>query len=168
MDLAPSLKPHQLERMINEIEVRRLYIGASLNQLVERYPGKPGTPAIKQILARLIPGGDVSRSDTEALLFSAILDSLLPRPRFNVRIQLPDGSIYEPDAAWSSPKTIVELDTRSYHSQRMSFDRDRERMRALSVAGWIVVPVTGIQVDQELDRVIADIGRVLAARSPTS
>jgi hypothetical protein len=59
----------------------------------------------------------------------------LPRPEVN---QIVAG--YEVDMLWRPQRLIAELDGRAYHED--SFEEDRERDAALTVAGFRVVRVT--------------------------
>jgi len=49
-DLAGSVRKRELERAWNEMEVRRLTSRVSVPQLLKRYPGRPGAPALRHLL----------------------------------------------------------------------------------------------------------------------
>lgn len=51
LDFAAVSPPHHVERAMTEAEVRRLGDPVGVQQLLDRYPGRPGTPTIKRILA---------------------------------------------------------------------------------------------------------------------
>jgi len=53
---------------------------------------------------------------------------------------------YEVDAHWPDARLIVELDGWEFHSDRQSFEKDRERDAVLQSAGWRVVRVTDRQL----------------------
>lgn len=71
LDLAGVIDRRQLERAIHEAEVRRLWDALSLVDLVNRYPRRKGTPAIRAILAALDQGLNLTRSE---------FGGALPRP----------------------------------------------------------------------------------------
>ncbi len=155
-DLASVLRERQLERAINEAEVRRLWDRTSLAALLERYPRHRGNPIIRSALERRRQGATVTRSELEEL-FVELLDAAgLPRPELNALIE---G--FEVDAVWRDRRLIVELDGRGFHSTAAAFERDRARDRALQAAGWRVVRLTYRQLRDMPEAVLADLRRLL-------
>jgi predicted transcriptional regulator of viral defense system len=59
LDLATILQPTQVERAINEAEVRHLGDRLSLPDLLERYPDRAGTRTIRAILRELQSGARI-------------------------------------------------------------------------------------------------------------
>ena len=53
---------------------------------------------------------------------------------------------YEPDALWPDERLVVELDSYGIHTTRQAFEKDRERDRMLTMAGYRVVRVTWRQL----------------------
>lgn len=77
-DLAGTLDEREVERAWNEMEVRQYRVRLSVPDLIERYPGRPGTV----LLARLAVGEPVgiTRNELEEA-FLALVDRFgLPRP----------------------------------------------------------------------------------------
>jgi very-short-patch-repair endonuclease len=155
-DLAAVLRERQLERAINEAEVRRLWDHTSLAALLDRYPRHRGNPIIRAALERRREGATVTRSELEEL-FVELLDAAgLPRPELNAVIE---G--FEVDAVWRDRRLIVELDGRGFHSTATAFERDRARDRALQAVGWRVVRLTYRQLRDAPEAVLADLHRLL-------
>jgi hypothetical protein len=78
-DLAAVLSRREMERVMNEAEVRGLTSRLSLPHLLERYPGRRGNAVLRDLLADKEPGG-ITRNDFEER-FVALLDAhRLPRP----------------------------------------------------------------------------------------
>jgi hypothetical protein len=73
LDLAAIVSAHHLERAANEAERRRLTSPTSLDALVARYPGRPGTPAIKHLLEARRIDANVTREELERR-FGVFLD----------------------------------------------------------------------------------------------
>ena len=61
-------------------------------------------------------------------------------------VQVAGGVIVHPDLAWPEFKVALEYDGQ-WHDDRRQFHRDRDRLRWLAAAGWLVVPVTRTSVD---------------------
>jgi hypothetical protein len=138
LDLAAVLPPDQLERAVNEAEVRRLLRPVQLQRLLERYPRRHGTPPLSAILdAR----AGITRSELEARFARLARSAGLSRPELNGVVQA-GGRSLECDCVWRPQRLIVELDGRAFHATAAAFERDRARDRRLQVAGWAVVRVT--------------------------
>jgi hypothetical protein len=142
-DLAATLTAQQLEAAANEAEIKRLTSPTSLAALLARYPRRPGAESLRRLIEnRHAIGRQVTRSELE-VAFLAFLDAhALPRPRTNVEIDVGTGGAPMVDAAWDEHGLIVELDSYGIHATRRSFEADRDRDRALTVAGWRVVRIT--------------------------
>jgi very-short-patch-repair endonuclease len=160
LDLAPMLSRSRLESAFNEIEVRRLTSRRSLPELLDRYPRRPGSAAVRLLLAGRSVEGSVSRNEFEER-FAILLDSVgLPRPRFNADLAV-RGRFYEVDCLWDRQRAIVELDGHAVHGTRRAFEEDRERDRILMAEGWRPTRVTWRQLRDEPEAVVGDLRRLL-------
>ena len=135
LDLAGVLDRHQLQRAMNEAEVRRL---PGPFKLVQRYPRKKGTGAL-----RALAPPTHTRSDLEARFATFLSDHRFPTPLTNTLIE---G--IEVDAVWPDRRLIVELDSYEFHRTRQAFENDRRRDRRLTAAGWRVMRVTWRDLDE--------------------
>jgi predicted transcriptional regulator of viral defense system len=155
LDLAAVLGPQQLERAATEAEIQRLGSAVTLDALVRRHAGRPGTAALRKLLQRRAIGRNVTRRELE-LRFLAFLDAHgLPRPRVNATLDLPPRP-REVDCLWPDGRLVAELDGFATHGTRAAFEDDRARDRALQVAGYRVIRVTW--------RHLTEDGPVLAAQ----
>ena len=87
-DMAASSRPETIEAMLREAEYRRLHDALSLWDLLERYPRRRGSRAVRAALGRVQekPGRIRSRLEERFLPF---LDChRLPRPRFNAWLEV--------------------------------------------------------------------------------
>lgn len=156
LDLAAILPPHQLARAATEAEIRRLGSATSLAELVARYPRRSGVPAIRALLARGEIGRDVTKRALE-LRFLAFLDAhRLPRPRVNAIV---DGK--EVDCLWPRRRLVAELDGFATHGTRDAFERDRDRDRALLIAGYPVIRITWRQLTEDAPALATQIRALL-------
>jgi hypothetical protein len=121
--------------------VRRIHDALSVPDLLARYPGRRGTRTVDEILAAGRLGLGITRSELEEMFLEFLDEYGLPRPELNVSIRLRDRWI-EADCAWRAQRVLVELDGRAAHETTQAFERDRERDRAASAAGWRPLRVT--------------------------
>lgn len=156
-DLAAVLPERTLERALNEAEVLRRWDELSLARLVDRYPRRKGSRAIRAVLGRRAEGATVTRSELEERFLDLVDQAGLRRPEVNVLVE-----DLEVDAVWRSKQLVVELDGRSTHQTLEAFERDRERDRALQVKGWRTVRVTARQLTTQHDTLVADFQSLLA------
>jgi very-short-patch-repair endonuclease len=162
LDLAAVISPEQLERTINEAEVRRLASPLPLGALVARHPTRRGTAAIRRILEHSRPGGTITRSELENCFLALVDAENLPRPRMNE----PLGP-FEPDAIWREERLVVELDSYPIHTTRRAFESDRRRDRQLQAAGYRVIRITWRQLQDEPRTIANELSALLAtSRTP--
>ena len=157
LDLAAGgLRGRRLEAAVDRAERRRLLDFADLWKLLERYPGRPGTPSLKAVLDRY-RGGD-TRSELEELLAELCDAHGLPRPLENCVIE---GKVR--DFYWPHARLIVEADSYAWHRSPSALDDDRERDVELTLAGYRTLRFTWEQVTRQRRYVVNAIVRALAA-----
>jgi very-short-patch-repair endonuclease len=158
LDLAATLDERQLERAINEAEIKRLWDELSLHDLLYRYRGRAGTKSVRAALRKRTEGATLTKSDLEELFLRFADGARLPRPETNTYVE---G--LEVDCVWRAQRVIVEVDGWETHRTRAAFERDREKSRILQAAGWRCVPVTYLQLEHTSAEVARDVHRLLAA-----
>jgi hypothetical protein len=164
LDLATVLRSSQVERAINEAEIQRLTDPLSLPDLMDRYPGRRGTPAIRAILTRLQSGAQITRSELEVRFLEFARGAGLPPPEVNAWLQI-KGEWLECDCVWRSRRVVVELDGRATHGTPAAFERDRARDRRLHAAGWRTVRITWQQLQADAQALAEDLRSVLGRSS---
>jgi very-short-patch-repair endonuclease len=158
-DLAAVVGRRQLERAWHEAEVRGLRDRVSLPTLLERYPRRRGTRALRGLLASTEPVR-FTRNDFEEA-FAVLIDAHgLPRPRMNADLAL-RGRFFQVDALWEPQRVVLELDGRAVHGTARNFESDRERDRTLMAEGWRTLRVTWRQLRDEPDSVAGDLRSTL-------
>ena len=159
-DLAATETKRQVERAMDEAEVRRLTDSLSLPDLLERYPRRPGSAILREILCDDTALSGITQNDFEEA-FVAVLDAhRLPRPRFNADIVV-RGRHFNVDCLWWKGRLIVELDGRDVHGTARAFEADRERDRLLLAEGWRVMRLTWRQVRDDPAEIVADLRGLL-------
>jgi very-short-patch-repair endonuclease len=159
-DLAAEVPERAVERAINEAEVLHLWDEVALDQLLARYPRRPGARAVRQALAGRAAGATRTRTELEERFLSLLARDGLPRPEVNVIL---NG--YEVDFLWRERGLAVEVDGRAAHATAAAFESDRERDRVLQVAGWRVIRITWRQLNRTPDKVATDLRRLLGTVS---
>jgi very-short-patch-repair endonuclease len=159
VDLAATVTQRELQRAVDEAEVRRLARREELLASVERAgSGRRGSAVLTQVLRR--EGGPaLTRSEAEDRLLGLIAAARLPRPEVNVRVR---G--HEVDLLWRDSRLIVEVDGYAFHSTRTAFERDRTRDADLQAGGLRVLRVTWRQIADQPYALIARIAQALVVR----
>jgi very-short-patch-repair endonuclease len=161
-DLAGVLTRRQLERALNEVEVRQLTDRLSIPDLLARYPHKRGAAKLRELLASDEPGGVTDEELEER--FVAFLDAHgLPRPRFNAYLAL-RGRHFKVDCLWRDARLAVELDGRATHGTKKASESDRERDRILLVEGWQSMRITWRQLHDDAPALAVDLRQLLRDR----
>ncbi|MDE0665699.1 MAG: type IV toxin-antitoxin system AbiEi family antitoxin domain-containing protein [Acidimicrobiaceae bacterium] len=87
--------------------------------------------------------GLVPLSAWSRLVADLLVESGLGQPVMEYRIHSPDGGfIAQVDLAYPDYRVAIELDSRRWHLNRVSFDKDPERRNRLTVLGWTVLNFT--------------------------
>jgi very-short-patch-repair endonuclease len=156
LDLAAILDAHQLARACERAEALRLGSPTTLQELLDRHPRRPGTPALKKLIeeGRIVP--TTTANDFERRLLTLLDADDLPRPLVNQPLDA-----IKPDFRWPDRRLIVELDGFETHGTRDAFERDRARDRQLAAQGWRVVRITKRQLDDEPKRIAAELRAIL-------
>jgi hypothetical protein len=158
LDLAAVVPPHHLRRAVERAEQLEIYDHTAVLRVLAVHPRRPGSPALKALLADLHDHGttSMSRSDLEALFLQLCLDHDLPRPevnRYDNRCEL--------DFRWPNRRVAVETNGFWVHRTRDAFERDHERRLQLEAAGWHVISLTWRQVVDRPNAIAAHVRRVI-------
>jgi putative AbiEi antitoxin of type IV toxin-antitoxin system/uncharacterized protein DUF559 len=157
-DLAGMLREREVERAWNEMEVREYRTRLSVPDLIERYPGRPGTVLLARLAAGVAVG--ITRNELEEA-FLALIDRFgLPRPRMNAHLAIRDR-FYEVDCLWEDRKVAIELDGGGAHRTRRAFEKDRERDRILAAERYTTARLTWHQITETPSEVAADLHLIL-------
>ena len=160
LDLGTVMGAQALERAVARAERKGLTDAEALRTLLDRYPGRAGTRALRRVVGQE-GGAALTRSEPEALLLGLFRRARLPTPRTNARIQ---G--FEVDFLFPAARVVVEMDGYRFHSSPQMFERDRARDRTLTAGGYRVLRVTLRDVTEEPEVVLAQVAQALAAGHP--
>jgi very-short-patch-repair endonuclease/predicted transcriptional regulator of viral defense system len=160
-DLAAVASVDEVEHAFRESEYLRLHDRLSLRDLLARYPGRQGSRAIRECLARRAETPGRARSWLEERFLPFLRVHRLPVPRLNAWVEAGERS-FEVDCFWPGPRAIVELDGFAAHGTRIAFREDRARDRRLRVAGYGVTRIAPEQLEDEAEAIAADLRALLA------
>jgi hypothetical protein len=158
LDLAAVVPAHQLRRAVERAEQLEIYDHTAVLRVLAAHPRRPGSLALKTLLADLHDHGTTSmtRSDLEALFLQLCLDHGLPRPQVN---HYDNGR--ELDFRWPERRIVVETNGFWVHRAREAFESDHERRLELEAAGWRVISLTWRQVVDRPAAIAAHMRKVL-------
>lgn len=154
LDLASVADAGVVERALHRA-VPRIVARDEILALLERYPRRQGRGRLRGLLDASAPG--VTRSEAERAFLRLLRSGGVRPPETNVILE---G--YEVDCLWRVQRLVVEVDGRAYHSDALSFERDRERDAALVGAGFRVMRVTWKQIDTQPRRLLVRVAAALA------
>lgn len=106
---------------------------------------------------------DAAASRPETGLRLMIVEAGLPEPELNAPIRVGSKLLAVGDLVFARWKVLVEYDGEQHRTSDAQFARDRERLLALQLAGWIIVPVRAEGLRQGSARTIAEIRAALHA-----
>lgn len=155
LDLAAGPDSRPLERMVARAERQRLLDRADVSRVLDRHPGRAGTPTLRRILAH---GGEPAflRSEAEARFLALVRAARLDPPEANALVR---G--LEVDFLWRGPGLVVEIDGFAHHASRSAFESDRARDGTLAAAGLRVMRVTWRQLTARPEAVLVRVAQAL-------
>jgi hypothetical protein len=160
-DIAPTVVDHVLAK-------RKVPLSLLLNRLnALGTNGRKGGRDLLQLLeerrgrSRHVDSGLQRRLEKTAL--DAFRAGLLPEPYFEYPVQLSDGRWKYPDVGYPQVDTGFEAHSYEHHSTLPAFAADCERNLDLFGEGWLIVPITEMQV-REPARLVSQMARIIAAR----
>ena len=121
----------------------------------------PGAGRCRQVAALMDP---LAESVLESLLRLLLVLAGLPSPVSQYEIRDEHGrTVARVDFCWPGSRLVVEADGFAFHSDRLAYRRDRERMNELERLGWRVLRFTWEDVRQRPAAVVTVVAECLAA-----
>lgn len=163
VDLAAVLRPGRFENLLdNAIAAGQV----DFDRLVELVTslgrrGKPGTALLRRCLETRLGQPAASATILEVELLDLIARSGLPMPtpQFHAPWLKPiNGRV---DLAYLDERLVIEADSRRWHTLLNSFEVDRERDNAATLAGWRTLRFTWSQIVETPERVVHAIRAAL-------
>jgi hypothetical protein len=155
LDLAAVVNRTRLRRAIEQADRSGVLNLDALLRAIDRAPTRKGTANLRSILADYA-GPALTRSGLERRFLELVEEAGLPKPLVNVKV-----AGFEVDVFWPQWRLVVELDSRAFHLDPRTFERDRLRDARLQRARCRVLRITDRRITASPKAVIADI-RALA------
>lgn len=160
LDLAATEPEADVRACLDEA-LRRKWTTLDDFELVLRdHEGKRGVARLRRLVAALQGAG----GPTESALEDKVLDLLdaegLPRPVSQHAVYA-GGRLRRLDFKFANSRVVIEADGYAYHSSPAAFERDRERLNALRVRGFVVLQWTWRALLERPDELVAQLRHVL-------
>ena len=158
VDLVAVVPTRQVERALEEAQMRRLITPGALEDVLARSNGRR-TAALRRLVAIERRTATATRSELEERFLALIRHGGLPEPEVNARLH---G--YEVDFLWRADRRVIEVDGYAFHSTRQATTRDRRKDNDLELAGFAVTRFTADQVLHAPTETLERTRRVLLAQ----
>jgi very-short-patch-repair endonuclease len=157
LDIAPRITGRALTRAVNDLRRPGYLHLHQLEDLVRRFPRNPGSRRLRPLLDP--PDGNPTRSHLEDDFVAFARRYKLPRPQVNVQVV---GR--QVDAWYPEERVIVEIDSWEFHSDRDTFETDREKDAAALELGIATVRLTKRRMRESPEHEADRVRRILRAR----
>ena len=166
VDLAPTLNPPRLARLVDDALDRRLTSHPALGECFDRHArqGCRGAVALRTILVARGDGLEATESHLERRYLAFCDEFDLERPDLQCRLSWRHKVVGRLDMSYPDAKLIVELDGRRGHRQLTDQERDRIRDQEAAAAGWLTARVTWGQLGQRRDALHDRLDAILRSR----
>lgn len=156
LDLAVILPLPQLRRAHEQAERLRCVDHTKLRALLARSTGRRGLGALRRVAAIDPEPGTRLKSELEQEFRDLVEASGLPA-------YLPNTVVagYEVDAYWPAARLVVELQSRTWHTDPQAFERDHAKRAELMAAGDTVLALTYEQVTRRPKETVHTLRRLL-------
>lgn len=161
LDLAGSVSPKVLRRIVAHIERSQRRDGlASIQAAAERIGSKrrPAVQPVLQLIDRMLLGDE--GLDLTPRYLEAFARAGLPRPQLEVVVTW-GGRVFILDAAFLHERVNVEFDDDWSHATAAGSHNDKERDRLARREGWAVERATP---ETDIDAFVAHVGWLLEQR----
>lgn len=162
LELAAQLPARDLELALDEAIARKLVSRPAVSLALKRYPRRNGCALLAELVTDDRPS-TITRSGGEERMLALMRKARLPQPELNARF-----GRFTVDFLWRSERVAFELDGYPYHSSRLARERDHAKDAALQAGGFLVIRITGRQLKDEPEMVLALIAAALARASRAS
>lgn len=166
-DLAAAEGRGALLRAMREAHFRQLTDLVSLPELLDRYPARPGSRAVRAVLASRAYTLR-TRSDLEDDFIDFLVERGLPLPAETNAILEVEGERFEVDCLYRAERLVIEIDDHSTHGTPEAMEKDRRCDGLLSTQGWPVQRITDRRLTRHRDELERQLRAGLGLRPPTS
>lgn len=159
LQLAPLVHPDRLGRIFDNLWSRRLLSGSSVARELDPVlgRGRPGTTAVRQVLAERGDGYVPPASNLEARFLRILRDHDLPAMRRQVDLGDEDRWCGRVDFVGVDLGLVIEVDSDRYHRALSDVAADTDRRERLEAAGFRVLQVKEFDIWHRPAAVAAEV-----------
>jgi very-short-patch-repair endonuclease len=162
LDFAETAPVQQVRLAIEMADRRELYDDRTMQSLLARSRGRKGIKPVTAVLHEMRgQATPMTRSELENRFLAGLRERGYPEPQADVLIE---GELV--DFVWSAQRLVVEVDGYLWHRTRKDFESNRRRDTKLQLAGYRVMRPTDRRIEHDLDALLDDVDRMLAAGRP--
>jgi very-short-patch-repair endonuclease len=147
----------------DEMPRRRLATLERLELTLDRLAHRKGIRVLPDLVTRYQGGERPTESELEAIALEAIDAAGLPRPTKQVPIRA-GGRVRRVDFHYVDQRIVVEADSFLHHSDPIAFERDRQRINALTARGYSVLRWTWDALKHRPSSLTGELESLLGAR----
>jgi hypothetical protein len=159
-----ATSPWLVERALSTSLRLELFTVAEVDGFVRRVArrGRRGVGVIRPLLDMHRSVGGQTESYLEDRFLRVLFDSQIELPLPQFEILEPSGRIVcRADFAYPAYQLLIELDGRSYHSDTIAFQRDRDKQNRTQELGWRTLRFTWNDVFRKPDHVATTVSSFL-------
>lgn len=163
LDLCGFAHPARAERALDNalaMDLTTIHrLGLMLAETGAR--GRPGTSRLRELLAVRAEDYVPPASELEALVLAVLKRAGLPPPERQEWVGGTTAPVGRVDFVYRAVKTVIEADSRRYHSAWLDVQADHRRDLLLNAAGFTIVRVNWHQLIGEPELFVAAVKALL-------
>lgn len=163
VDLGAAAPPWYVERCLDTALRKELFTTWEVHRFIARVAkrGRNGIGTIRPLVDARLTWVGVTESDLEDLFRRVISSTSHPMPVTQYELAEPNGRfVGRFDFAYVDQMVLIETDGERFHSDAVSFQRDREKQNRAHALGWTVYRFTWRQLVDEPHTVRAIIDKI--------
>lgn len=161
IDLAAVLSRPRLKAVVHEAATKGWLDARTVRKLHHEMFGRRGARTLRALIVERDVSAGRTRSTLETAFAALVVAAGLPAYERGMYIDIGGGDIRECDAVWCDRRVMVELDFLPLHETGFVPYRDRRRDRRLAASGWVVIRLTGDDLEHHRAEVIRDLRSAL-------
>jgi hypothetical protein len=123
--------------------------------------GRPGTAAMRRLVASRGDGYVPTESELEALAVEVLVARDLPAPARQVSVWGGDRPVGRVDLGYPGTPVLIEAQSRRHHLSLPDWEADLARIAEAAAGGWAMIPVTWYQLVHEPDDFVRRVRQAL-------
>ncbi|HEY1087719.1 MAG TPA: DUF559 domain-containing protein [Archangium sp.] len=165
IDLASlkSVDTKTLKASVNQALRQKKVTLDQVDVVLARVKGLRGCPRIRTLVHELRGGDGVLESELEEIVDDVIEMAGLPKPEKQHVVKV-RGRVRRIDFLYRAQRVIIEAEGYAWHSDVISFEKDRQRRNSLTAAGYVVLQWTWAALQDRPEQLVDELVKLLASR----